>query len=82
MPGKRTGALSLSPAAGIGDPGSPRPTTTTTTADFAAVRYLSERGDLREAAANLFRMLRELDAAESGPHRGRARAGGGNWRGD
>lgn len=62
MPGKRTGALSLSPAAGTGDPGSPRPTATTTTADFAAVRYLSERGDLREAAANLFRMLRELDA--------------------
>src|SRR6476646_6656933 len=59
MPGERTGALSLSPAAGTGDPGSPCPTTT---ADFAAVRYLSERGDLREAAANLFRMLRELDA--------------------
>jgi L-threonylcarbamoyladenylate synthase len=29
---------------------------------FAAVRDLSERGDLREAAANLFRYLRELDA--------------------
>ena len=29
---------------------------------FAAVRNLSERGDLREAAANLFRYLRELDA--------------------
>jgi L-threonylcarbamoyladenylate synthase len=29
--------------------------------DFAAVRYLSERQDLREAAANLFRYLRELD---------------------
>jgi L-threonylcarbamoyladenylate synthase len=28
----------------------------------AAIRYLSERGDLREAATNLFRMLRELDA--------------------
>ena len=61
-PGKRTGALSLFPVAGIGDPGSPRPTTATTAADFAAVRYLSERGDLREAATNLFRMLRELDA--------------------
>jgi len=61
-PGKRTGALSLFPVAGIGDPGSPRPKTATTTADFAAVRYLSERGDLREAATNLFRMLRELDA--------------------
>jgi L-threonylcarbamoyladenylate synthase len=29
---------------------------------FAAVRNLSDRGDLREAAANLFRCLRELDA--------------------
>jgi L-threonylcarbamoyladenylate synthase len=29
---------------------------------FAAVRCLSERRDLREAAANLFRYLRELDA--------------------
>jgi L-threonylcarbamoyladenylate synthase len=29
---------------------------------FVAVRRLSERGDLREAAANLFRYLRELDA--------------------
>jgi L-threonylcarbamoyladenylate synthase len=29
---------------------------------FAAVRTLSERQDLREAAANLFRYLRELDA--------------------
>jgi L-threonylcarbamoyladenylate synthase len=61
-PAKRTGALSLSPVAEIGPPGSPRSTTAATTADFAAVRYLSERGDLREAAANLFRMLRELDA--------------------
>ena len=30
------------------------------------VRNLSERGDLTEAAANLFAMLRELDAAETG----------------
>ena len=29
---------------------------------FAAVRNLSDRGDLREAAANLFRYLHELDA--------------------
>ena len=28
---------------------------------FAAVRLISERQDLREAAANLFRHLRELD---------------------
>ena len=31
---------------------------------FAAIRRLSERHDLREAAANLFRYLRELDALE------------------
>jgi L-threonylcarbamoyladenylate synthase len=44
---------------------------------FAAVRRLSERHDLREAAANLFRCLRELDAlgldlivAERVPSRG------------
>ena len=30
---------------------------------FAAVRVLSRTGDMREAAANLFRSLRELDAA-------------------
>ena len=29
---------------------------------FATVRNLSDRGDSREAAANLFRYLRELDA--------------------
>jgi len=31
---------------------------------FAAIRNLSERQDLREAAANLFRHLRELDAVD------------------
>jgi L-threonylcarbamoyladenylate synthase len=31
---------------------------------FGAIRYLSERQDLREAAANLFRYLRELDALD------------------
>jgi L-threonylcarbamoyladenylate synthase len=31
---------------------------------FAAVRCLSEQQDLREAAANLFRFLRELDQAD------------------
>ena len=45
--------------------------------EFAAVRNLSDRGDLREAAANLFRYVRELDAlgldlivAERVPSRG------------
>jgi len=32
--------------------------------DFAAIRRLSPKQDLREAAANLFRYLRELDANE------------------
>jgi L-threonylcarbamoyladenylate synthase len=63
-PGKRVGGLSFRPVARVGDPGLPRPTTAATKAstDFAAMRYLSERGDLREAAANFFRILRELDA--------------------
>jgi L-threonylcarbamoyladenylate synthase len=63
-PGKRVGALSFRPVAVTGDPDRPRPTTAATKAstDFAAMRHLSERGDLREAAANFFRMLRELDA--------------------
>jgi L-threonylcarbamoyladenylate synthase len=33
-------------------------------AHFAAIRHLSERQDLREAAANLFRYLRELDVLD------------------
>ena len=33
-------------------------------APFIAIRHLSERQDLREAAANLFRYLRELDALD------------------
>lgn len=61
-PGKRVGALSLFPVARTGNAGSPRPVTTITPTDFVASRYLSEKGDLREAAANLFKMLRELDA--------------------
>jgi L-threonylcarbamoyladenylate synthase len=60
-PGKRVGALLLCPVAGVADPG-PRSATAATAAEFATIRYLSERGDLREAGANLFRMLRELDA--------------------
>jgi L-threonylcarbamoyladenylate synthase len=67
--GKRIGALFFRPVAGDGEPG-PQATTAkgfaseaaARIADFAAARCLSERGDLREAAANLFRMLRELDA--------------------
>jgi len=35
-----------------------------TTKRFAAVRNLTDRADLREAAANLFRHLRELDALD------------------
>ena len=47
LAGKRIGALCFS---------------TKASADFVAMRHLSVRGDLREAAANFFRMLRELDA--------------------
>jgi L-threonylcarbamoyladenylate synthase len=36
----------------------------TYTERFAAFRNLSDRGDLREAAANLFRYVRELDALD------------------
>jgi L-threonylcarbamoyladenylate synthase len=63
-PGKRTGALCLRPLAGVVDPGLPLPATSATeaSADFATMHYLSQRGDLREAAANFFQMLRELDA--------------------
>lgn len=46
--GARVGALTLQPCE---------------VASFAETRVLSERGDLREAAANLFRCLRELDEA-------------------
>jgi len=59
----------------------PRPTSpqleTRCSEAFVAVRNLSDRGDLREAAANLFRYLRDLDAlgldlivAERVPSRG------------
>ena len=63
-PGRRIGALAFRPVAGVADPGRPRPTTAATNAssDFAAMHHLTERGDLREAAANFFWMLRELDA--------------------
>ena len=49
---------------------------------FCVVRYMSKKGDLREAAANLFRHLRELDAlddvdlivAEEAPNEGLGKA--------
>jgi L-threonylcarbamoyladenylate synthase len=64
--GKRIGALCLRPVAGVADPGLPRSATAATSASdgFAAMRYLSDRGDIHEAAANFFRMLRELDAED------------------
>ena len=57
------GGLSFGAVPSVADCGSSadkpqRPTT------FATMRCLSARGDLREAAANLFRALRELDAAK------------------
>lgn len=64
--GKRVGALFFRSLAATGDHG-PRSATQATGAlqeveNFVAVRQLSPSGNLREAAANLFRMLRELDA--------------------
>jgi L-threonylcarbamoyladenylate synthase len=66
--GKCVGALSFRPVAAGADPGfSERAaaragsTPPATMIEFAAVRALSNRGDLREAATNLFQMLRELD---------------------
>jgi L-threonylcarbamoyladenylate synthase len=55
---KRVGLLTWSG----GFPASARRFKKPTSTGFAAVRTLSDRGDLREAAANLFRYLRELDA--------------------
>lgn len=43
---------------------SPRQTADRRSLIFAAIRNLSDRKDLREAAANLFRYLRELDALD------------------
>lgn len=71
--GGRIGALCFSCVAAVADRGAtpyygltsmPGPATTATKAstDFATMRYLSKRSDLREAAANFFRTLRELDA--------------------
>jgi L-threonylcarbamoyladenylate synthase len=65
-PGERIGALCLRPVAGVVHSGLPQPATAATkaSANFATMRCLSKRGDLREAAANFFRMLRELDAED------------------
>jgi L-threonylcarbamoyladenylate synthase len=74
--GKRIGALCFfsvaavagrGPASYHGSISKPPPATAATSAPgkfigFAAMRHLSERGDIREAAANFFQMLRELDA--------------------
>jgi len=56
---QRVGLLAWSGA--LPNPKSPQPETHCSEA-FAAVRNVSDCGDLREAAANLFRYLRELDA--------------------
>ena len=71
---QRVGLLAWSGA--FPSPTSPQLETSCSEA-FAAVRNLSDRGDLREAASNLFRYLRELDAlgldlivAERVPSRG------------
>jgi L-threonylcarbamoyladenylate synthase len=64
--GKRVGALAFYPVAWADDSG-PRSATAATAIvcevqNFVVVRHLSQSGNLREAATNLFRMLRELDA--------------------
>jgi L-threonylcarbamoyladenylate synthase len=71
---QRVGLLAWSGA--FPSPTSPQLETSCSEA-FAAVRNLSDRGDLRDAASNLFRYLRELDAlgldlivAERVPSRG------------
>jgi L-threonylcarbamoyladenylate synthase len=75
-PGKRIGALCFSSVAAVAGHGpasyhrsrsKPRRATAATSAPaefigFATTRRLSETGNLRDAAANFFRMLRELDA--------------------
>jgi len=77
-PGKRIGGLCFSsvaavagcgPASNQGSTSKPRPATAATSAPakfigFATIRSLSGKGDLHEAAANFFRMLRELDAED------------------
>jgi len=76
--GKRIGALCFPSVAAVAGRGpvsyqsskpKPRPATAATSAPakfigFTVIRYLSERSDLREAAANFFGMLRELDAQD------------------
>jgi len=76
--GKRIGALCFSSVAAVagrdparyhGSTSRPRPATAATSAQakfigFAATRHLSDRGDLLQAAASFFEMLRELDAED------------------
>jgi L-threonylcarbamoyladenylate synthase len=76
--GQRVGLLAWHPIPRKGDPQiAQRRTGDRRSLKFAAIRNLSDREDLREAAANLFRYLRELDAlgldliiAERVPSRG------------
>ena len=59
--GKRVGLLAWKPRARKGDLQAARAVTDWRSLKFVAVRELSEKQDLLEAAANLFRCLRELD---------------------
>jgi len=76
--GQRVGLLAWHPIPRKGDPQiAQRRTGDRRSLKFAAIRNLSDREDLGEAAANLFRYLRELDAlgldliiAERVPSRG------------
>jgi len=61
-PKKRVGLLAWYPISGKKDlHNAPRPTGDGHLLKFVAVRQFSEKRDMREAAANLFRYLRELD---------------------
>ena len=60
---QRVGLLAWNPRSRKGDLQiGQRRTGNSRSLNFSAVRHLSERQDLREAATNLFRYLRELDA--------------------
>jgi len=67
-PGKRIGVVCMCPVAPVGRGGDLGPRSATAASDapreiasFVALRHLSDNGNLRQAAANLFRVLRELD---------------------
>ncbi len=61
---QRVGLLGWNPTSGKGDLQIPSAVKNRRSLKFVAIRHLSERQDLRDAAANLFRYLRELDQSD------------------